>query len=139
MQPGGSTHEDSDKFFLSPPLAPPFNSYADTLREQYIATRPSNTPKYIYNLHTRRQEIGKPDALPQLVRSYVSSDLTIHDGACWLWDMHKKQGACHFAYVIDEEHKKSNGGGCYKFSTMPFYASKWGVSYSVWTTEELLY
>ena len=89
MQLPITDEELKEERFLSPPLALPYNSYADIEREQYVEARPSHTPKYIYHLYTLHQETGQT-AVPQPVRSYVSNDLAAHDALCWLSDMHRK-------------------------------------------------
>src|SRR5947207_15030377 len=139
MESPDATQVPEGKTALSPPLAPPYNSYADTIREQFAAARPMYTPKYVYHLHTLHQEIGKPPAVPQLVRSYASNELGAHDALCWLANMHRKQGAAFLAHYEDEEYKKSTGGRCRKFYTGTQRSIKLGVSFSVWLTEELLY
>lgn len=136
MKSSDTTGAFKDQPALSPPLAPPYNSYADTVREQLVS-RPLNTPNYIYRLYTLCQEIDQPPAIPQLVRSYVSNELAAHDGLCWLWDMQQKQGADYFGYYDDEAYNKSTGGRCYKFTSSK--ASKWKNIFSVWVAEEFLY
>ena len=96
MESSDTTEAFQDQLSLSPSLALPYNSYTDMVREQLVSSRPLNTPKYIYRLYTLRQAAGQPPAIPALMRSYVSNELAAHDGLCWLWDMHRKQGVDYF-------------------------------------------
>jgi hypothetical protein len=137
VNPDKSTNPPLDH--TSSPLAPPFAPQGAELREKFVAARHPGTPRVIYHLYTTLPRSRQLAPGPYLQRTYASTDVACLDALGWLYEQHRQQERdvilCHYD---DEEYKEALYKKCYKMFTVLVQARKWGKTFTVWATEELL-
>src|SRR5271170_1638208 len=121
------------------PLAPPYSYECIQWREELLAKRDSNAPRFVYHLYTKCQEEGQPPAHEVLQRTYISYELANHDAACWILDQQDRLKPIVNGVYKDKEYEQLSNGRCCKISSTETNSRDWGRSFNVWTVEQPLY
>jgi len=108
-------------------------------RSLYSSERALSAPRYIYLLWVRVHKLGEAKPSGRLLRSYFGHALAAHDAFCWLLSQQQRAGATFQLYSSDLNYENRHQRRCFRFATPPDLSTELGVTFSAWTTQEVLY